>query len=230
MSESLPSPTILECRKYKASVIANSVAEYEVTVDEADDVSVQYALFRCAQCASPFLACRDGEPAQDDRDGSYYTAYGPWRQLHPSAPGLAQGVPENIAKGYREAAACFGVGSYTSAAIMCRRTIEAICVDKGATKSTLARKLEELREREIIAPQLLDWAHQLRDVGNDAAHKVDEFIEADDAQDVIEFTRAIIEYVYVFTDAFERFKGRRVKRREKQEKPKPPASPPPEGA
>lgn len=207
----LPRPAILECPKCQARVTATAEGAYEIPTDEESPGSTQFAFFRCAQCNGPFLLRRHGGPVSDDWGDGYHTDYEPWTMLHPGAPSLGPEVPDSIAKGYREAAACFTVGSNTATAIMCRRTIEAICVDKGATKRNLSDKLTELREKGLIAAQLVEWADQLRTVGNDAAHKVDQFILRNDAQDVLEFTRAIIEYVYVFTDAFNRFKERRTR-------------------
>ena len=134
MPKELPSPTIVECRKCQGSVIANAVVTYAKS-DPDDHGETQFGLFQCSQCEAPFLVRRVGGPDQDDRDGAWYMAYGAWTTLHPSAPSLPKEVPEHIRRGYREAAACFGAGSNTATAIMGRRTIEAICLDKGATKN-----------------------------------------------------------------------------------------------
>jgi hypothetical protein len=93
---------------------------------------------------------------------------------------------------------------------MCRRALEAICKDKGTTKRTLAENLKELQQKGTIDARLYEWADALRLVGNDAAHNVDEFMGKEDAKDGIDFTRAIVEYVYTFADAFERFQARRA--------------------
>jgi hypothetical protein len=93
---------------------------------------------------------------------------------------------------------------------MCRRALEAICKDKGTAKRTLAANLQQLQEQRTIDARLYEWADALRLVGNDAAHNVDEFMSKEDAKDGLDFTRAIVEYVYTFTDAFERFRARRA--------------------
>jgi len=97
--------------------------------------------------------------------------------------------------------------------MMCRRTLEAVCQDKQATKGNLAAKLKILQETGVIDARLYEWADALRLVGNDAAHNVEEFMGKEDAKDGLDFTRAIIEYIYTFTDAFEKFKARRAAQR-----------------
>ena len=208
-----PLPTIFECRACQSSVIAKGVGVYTQLRDE-DGEETQVGMFKCQKCAAPFLATRNGYLEHDPHEG-YFTAWHGWTLLYPSIPTLPKEVPEHIRLGYREAALCFNSGSNTATAIMGRRTIEAICLERWATKSSLAKMVKELRERGVIAPQLLEWADQLRYVGNDAAHNVDEFISREDAQDVLEFVRAIVEYVYVFTHAFDRFKERRQRQAER---------------
>lgn len=46
--------------------------------------------------------------------------------------------------------------------------------------------------------------------GNEAAHDVNVTISAEDARDILEFTNALLEYVFTFRDKFEEFKKRRA--------------------
>lgn len=50
----------------------------------------------------------------------------------------------------------------------------------------------------------------LRVVGNEAAHGVKGAISQPDAKDAIEFTNAILDYVFSYRDRFEQFKKRRA--------------------
>jgi hypothetical protein len=66
-----------------------------------------------------------------------------------------------------------------------------------------------MRDRGVIETRLFDWAEALRLVGNEAAHDVVAGIHGQDAQDAIEFTNALLGYLYTFRDRFEAFKARR---------------------
>lgn len=139
-----------------------------------------------------------------------------WRDpvvLYPSdGANLDSSVPEKIANSYREAARCYGANSHTATAIMCRRTLEGICAHHGEKKGNLAANVKALRDKQVIDARLYEWADSvLRSLGNDAAHDVDQVITAEDARAALDFTKAIIEYLFVFTAAFERFKQRRTK-------------------
>jgi hypothetical protein len=49
----------------------------------------------------------------------------------------------------------------------------------------------------------------MRAAGNEAAHGVGLSIQQTDAKDILEFTNAIMDYLFSFRDRFEEFKERR---------------------
>jgi hypothetical protein len=91
---------------------------------------------------------------------------------------------------------------------MCRRTLEEVCLAHGVKDKALVRSLEKLKEAGVIDERLLDWAHQLRFVGNMGAHGGGKVLMPD-ARDAVEFTKALIEYVFTYRARFEAFKARR---------------------
>jgi hypothetical protein len=93
---------------------------------------------------------------------------------------------------------------------MCRKTLEGICGELNITARNLAAALKEMKDKGIIESRLYEWADALRISGNEAAHDVGIVITAQDARDNLEFTNAILEYVFTFQDKFEQFKRRRT--------------------
>jgi hypothetical protein len=118
-------------------------------------------------------------------------------------------LPLPLQAAYKEALACFKSKAFTATAIMCRKTLEGICVEHGAAGRTLVLSLKELKDKGIIENRLYEWADALRISGNEAAHDVNVTISAEDARDILEFTNALLEYVFTFRDKFEEFKNRR---------------------
>jgi hypothetical protein len=59
-----------------------------------------------------------------------------------------------------------------------------------------------------------EWSDLMRAAGNEAAHGVGLSIEQADAKDILEFTNAIMDYLFSFRDRFEEFKKRRNKEAE----------------
>jgi hypothetical protein len=69
--------------------------------------------------------------------------------------------------------------------------------------------LPSLRDAGEIDDRLLEWGNALRMVGNEAAHDVLAEISREDAEDILDFTEAILEYLYTFKERFDQFQERR---------------------
>jgi hypothetical protein len=67
-----------------------------------------------------------------------------------------------------------------------------------------------MKEAGLIDARLFEWSDLLRIAGNEAAHGVGLSIAQPDAKDILEFTNAILDYLFSFRDRFEQFKQRRA--------------------
>jgi hypothetical protein len=94
---------------------------------------------------------------------------------------------------------------------MCRKALEGVCQEQKAKGRNLMASLKELRDRGVIDTRLYEWSDALRITGNDAAHGVDFIVSREDAEDVLGFTEAIIEYIFLYSDRFNTFMERRRK-------------------
>jgi len=171
--------------------------------------ATQYLLLRCKQCESPLLVRRFGIYVGGDQGWEY----DPVTVIHPTERSLDASVPKTIAKSYKEATACAGSGAFTACAIMCRRTVEALCHHHGIVTGNLDGKLKKLRDDGVIEKRLFEWADSLRLVGNEAAHDVAAEVPKEDARDLLDFTRALVEYIFTFTENFKKFTERRAARK-----------------
>jgi uncharacterized membrane protein len=122
-------------------------------------------------------------------------------------------LPERLQSILQEARRCYQAKAYTATAIVCRRAIEALCAEREVKTENLAAALKEMRDRGLIDGSLFEWADGLRLAGNRAAHNVESDVSWEDAQDLLQFTEAILEYVVVYRERFERFKIRTQSRR-----------------
>ncbi len=92
---------------------------------------------------------------------------------------------------------------------MCRKALEGIAEEHKVMVHNLASALKEMKDKGIIESRRYEWADALRISGNEAAHVVSASISPQDAKDLLEFTNALLEYVFTFQDRFEQFKKRR---------------------
>jgi len=202
-----PETFAVRCPNCDVAVPALTAGAFS-TRDDAD-VETEHLLLKCKECASPFLVRRYGYYM----GGAIGWAYDPLTVLYPAERSLDASVPKSIAKSYEEAGACAGASAFTACAIMCRRTLEAICAHHGIVQGNLDKKLKKLRDDGVIEKRLFEWADSLRLVGNEAAHDVESEVHKEDARDLLDFTRALVEYIFTFTENFKKFTERRAARR-----------------
>ncbi|NMY14994.1 DUF4145 domain-containing protein [Pseudomonas sp. WS 5019] len=119
-------------------------------------------------------------------------------------------APAEIRAAFEEACACYRAQAYTASAIMCRKTIEGVCAEHGVRKRNLSASLRKMKDDGLIDERLFEWSDALRTVGNEAAHGAGVSIGQPDAKDTIEFTNAILDYMFSYRDRFEQFKIRRA--------------------
>lgn len=119
-------------------------------------------------------------------------------------------APKEIQSAFEEACACYRAQAYTASAIMCRKTLEGICEAHGVKERNLALSLKAMKDQSQIDERLYEWSDSLRVAGNEAAHGVGLSIAQPDAKDILEFTNAILDYMFSYRDRFEKFKSRRA--------------------
>lgn len=196
---------LVECKNCEALVDAGVLNTYE-GYDPETGPPYKYSFLKCPKCDSPFLVLQE-------RFGDYWDD--PYR-LYPPQERINPFYPEPVKKAYSEAFACFKAKAYTATAIMCRKTLEGICAEHNIKRKVLADSLNELKKQGIIESRLFDWADMLRISGNEAAHDLAVTVPADDARDILEFTNALLEYVFTFKDKFEQYKKRKEEKKHKK--------------
>jgi hypothetical protein len=189
---------ILDCSNCGFKVEGESVCSYNYYEPEHGP-PVRYTLLRCPRCSAPFLVLQE----------DFGLGWDDPLQLYPADLRVNPALPSPIRQAFGEAIACVKARAFTAAAIMCRKTLEGLCAEHGISESNLVRSLEELKEQGIIEARLFEWADALRMSGNEAAHDLSVSIPSDDARDLLEFTNALLEYVFTFRDKFKQFKARR---------------------
>lgn len=194
---------LVNCAKCDARVDANPSGGFKVW-NEEEGPPARYTLLKCPSCAGPILVVQE-EYAQDE--------YTEPRRIFPTEAGFADPTwPLEVQESFVEAVKCLRVRALHAAAVMCRRTLEIVSIALGVKDGTLNDRLKLLREQGHIEDRLLEWAHGLRIVGNIGAHATNETVSMLDAQDAVEFTKALSDYVFTFRARFEAFKARRAGR------------------
>ncbi|MCY3767971.1 MAG: DUF4145 domain-containing protein [Gammaproteobacteria bacterium] len=82
-------------------------------------------------------------------------------------------------------------------AVQIRKALEELCHDRKANGQYLNAQLKDLADRSEIPDVLVELAHILRLLGNKGAHSSTEGVHPSQVDELDEFFRVIIEYVYV---------------------------------
>src|SRR5215216_3060889 len=190
---------LVECANCEAIVDGETVADY-TDFDDQSGMAGKYSFLRCPRCSRPFIMLQvDDGPGWDE----------PRRLYPPIEMGVSLAIPNSLRLAYDEARKCFRAKAYTATAIMCRKTLEGIADENKISARNLAAALKDMKDKGIIENRLYEWADTLRISGNEAAHGVNLQISPQDAKDILEFTHALLEYVFTFQEKFEQFKQRR---------------------
>ncbi len=154
----------------------------------------------CRNCHQPVIVIEqefvDDTPSNKNHSGGYINYRGlfwwPFQGME-----LSSDVSEVIQKILQEAKITFSAQCYRASAVMSRRTLEAITVDKGESDGVLAKRIQNLISKGILDKNLGDWATEIRLIGNTGAHfdPIND-VEKEDANQIILFIEELIKYLY----------------------------------
>jgi hypothetical protein len=105
-----------------------------------------------------------------------------------------EGVPEPIRRDFEEALQCQESGYRFGAALVGRRVLQAAVRDRGGKGNNLKEEIDSLLPDVLNAP-LKDGAHEVRLVGNEAAHAED--VEEEDVDALLGFAMDVLDALYV---------------------------------
>ena len=140
----------------------------------------------CVEAFQPYL------PDHDKKALNFSTFY-----PQPETPQAPDGTPEGIADAFLAAkfnAKAEMKGAWDAAAIMARKCIELACLEFGASGGNLVNKINSLAEKGILTSAMAAWAHEIRAIGNQGAHK--ESVSQEDAQEAVYFAEMLFTYLY----------------------------------
>jgi Domain of unknown function (DUF4145) len=115
--------------------------------------------------------------------------------LYPTEAKKVDGLPTEIERAYAAALAVKGIEAHAFA-VLVRRLLEMICLDKGAQGRNLFEQLKFLVQTGVIPQQLIDIANGLRNFGNIGAHAAGVQLSENEVPVIDALCRAILEYVY----------------------------------
>lgn len=121
-------------------------------------------------------------------------------------------ISQEIRDDYREAGLCLSAGCNKASLVMSRRVLQRCLKEQGWTQHRLVDAIDNAIENNILRPPFHDIANEIREYGNLGAHPDDEQLENanhDNALQVLEFARLLIQELYEMPAAAERLRRQR---------------------
>lgn len=117
-----------------------------------------------------------------------------------SATDYHEAIPEKVREDLAEVRRCMSTKAFRSVVVMCRRAMQQMALDKGATGDNLVGQIDDLFKQGIITKSLHDAAHEIRFFGNYGAHPRDDGLDnitRDDAHSIRDLTHAFTVDLYI---------------------------------
>ena len=168
-----------------------------------NDVDIGDGL-RCGQRVCPSPGC-NGQIFVVHRQGMLVDAYPPSTIDFDS-----KSIPANIVSSFDEALRCHAVGYFMASALMVRRTLEVVCLDKGASGKDLKVRIADLKTKIVVPNELIEAMDELRLLGNDAAHieaRSYDKISYEELEVAIEFSKELLKALYQYSDLLAKLRG-----------------------
>jgi len=153
------------------------------------DSPVSVRLDICANCHKPVYFRYPSGGKIDLTDDMY-----PKMEAEPD-----QELPDDVQTAFREAIEALNEGIWNGCVTMCRRALEEAMTDLEAEGADLFHQIDDLESKRRITPELKEWAHEGRLGGKLGAHGIKEkkWEDQNDAEEVLEFCRWFLRYLYV---------------------------------
>lgn len=192
----------MELSKLVSCLHCGNIARMEIldiARDEHDEVDpnsgpigiwgTHYGVLKCPACAKINIVSYYWHDGIESEDEILYEF------LYPKNSEYPIGLPEKILVAFKAAEKVkpIDVNAY---AILMRRLLELVCLDRNAKSGTLASMLTELASKNEIPNKLVKVALGLKDFGNIGAHAGSGELTEKEIPIVNALCNAILEYVY----------------------------------
>jgi hypothetical protein len=119
-------------------------------------------------------------------------------------------LPPSVLASFEEAISCHANRCFIAAAIMVRKTLEELCLERQATGDNLKARLRSLGTKVVLPQELLDGLDDLRLLGHDAAHiESQEFnkVGQEEIEIGLEFAKEVLKGVYQYSSLLNRLRA-----------------------
>ena len=124
----------------------------------------------------------------------------------PPDTGAPSHTPQNVARFFEQAMDNLPK-NWDAAGSMFRKALDTGLKSKfPEMKGDLKARIKKAEEKQMLTPELAEWAHQIRDLGNEAAHEEEPFSKKD-AKELAAFTHLVFQYLFTLPGMLRKARG-----------------------
>jgi hypothetical protein len=123
-----------------------------------------------------------------------------WLKIFPKSriDVIHKSIPVPVAEDWIEAQAAFNENAVKAAAVMCRRVLYGVLLDKGCKEHPLHSGIADLVAKARLPHVVEQWLTEIKDDGHDAAHPFRALnVPAENVAEVMEYTKELLRFVYI---------------------------------
>lgn len=119
--------------------------------------------------------------------------------------------PEAVGRYWLQAKRNIRDQNWDAAALMARSSLQAALRQQTAEGRNLKQEIDDLAEKGILPNIIKEWAHNVRELGNESAHPSpdQEATNPQDAKDIVKFMDFLFEYLYALPKQINEYRDRK---------------------
>lgn len=121
--------------------------------------------------------------------------------------------PADVGRCWLQARRSLEGNNWDAAALMARSALQ-LCAGRILNKAkggNLKQEIDELGRKGLLPPIMVEWSHEVRELGNDSAHPAADSAGASaaDAKDIVEFLTTMLTFLYQIPHQIEQYRIRK---------------------
>jgi hypothetical protein len=165
------------CEKETCHEIFVSVYTFNENNDARESCEEQYRIVQCKGCKSISFLKEYQNSESGDYDENNQWQMNNYQEIYPAPVSGRKTMdvfylPFQISQIYKESLTALNNQLPILTGIGIRAIVETVCKQLGSKGKNLPNKINDLLQRSIITPTQAEFLHELRILGNEAAHEV----------------------------------------------------------
>ena len=135
----------------------------------------------------------------------------PWPQKVDKYP---ESWPEAVGRFWLQAQRSLKDENWDAAAVMARSAMQVALRHQGASGNNLKQEIDSVSDKGALPPLMKEWAHELRELGNDSAHPdpAQSATVPQDAKDIARYLDFLLTYLYDLPREIAQYRERRAEK------------------